>query len=176
MFSSRVGPAALNCCPQCASVLTVTEIGGRDRLVCFACEFVHWDNPKPVTATLVPMDGGLVLVKRKFPPFVDDWCLPGGFIEALESPEESAVREVKEETGLDITIDRLVGAFTPGKGINVIILVYLSNPPLGTMCPGDDASEVDCFAAAKLPSNVAFELHRKIIKDWFDKKLAPTCT
>ncbi len=77
-------------CPLCSSTLKVVEIGGRDRLGCVSCEFVHWDNPKPVTATLIPMESGLVLVKRKFEPFVGDWCLPGGFIEALETPEESA--------------------------------------------------------------------------------------
>jgi 8-oxo-dGTP diphosphatase len=120
------------------------------------------------------MDGGLVLVKRKFAPFIDDWCLPGGFIEALESPEESAIREVKEETGLDVIIDRLIGACTPGKGINVVILFYLAQPASGILSPGDDASEVRSFTAGKLPSNIAFELHRQVIKDWFDKKLAPT--
>jgi 8-oxo-dGTP diphosphatase len=171
MYSSRVGTSVLNCCPLCATLLTVTEIGGRDRLVCIACEFVHWDNPKPVTATLVPMGDALVLVRRKFPPYVDDWCLPGGFIEALESPAESAAREVEEETGLQVKIDRLVGAFSPGKGINVIILVYLAGNVQGEMIPGDDASEVNCFTANALPKNIAFELHRKVIKDWFDHKI-----
>ena len=65
------------------------------------------------------MDNGLVLVKRKFPPFINDWCLPGGFIEAHESPELSAIREVEEETGLKIELDRLISAHAPGKGINV---------------------------------------------------------
>ena len=139
-------------------------------MVCVACEFVHWDNPKPVTATLVPYKSGVVLVRRKFPPYVDDWCLPGGFIEALEGPEESAIREVEEETGLKIEIDRLLGAFTPGKGINVIILFYLARNVQGEMEPGDDASEVRSFGADELPQNIAFELHRKAIKNWFEHK------
>ena len=159
----------MNCCPLCANGLQVTEIGGRDRLVCPECEFVHWDNPRPVTATLVPMDGGLVLVKRKFPPFVNDWCLPGGFIEALESPEESAIREVEEETGLRIKIERLLGAYSPGKGINVVILLYLAKSAMGKLEAGDDASEVRLFQRAEIPSNVAFELHRQAIYDWFEK-------
>jgi len=171
MFSSRVGSLLLNCCPLCASELTVTEIGGRDRLVCLPCEFVHWDNPKPVTATLVPANEGIVLVKRKFPPFIDDWCLPGGFIEALEAPELSAIREVEEETGLKVQIDRLVGAYTQGKNINLIILVYLAKPVQGTMVPGDDASEVKSFAKDNLPSNIAFEIHRRVIKEWFENKV-----
>jgi ADP-ribose pyrophosphatase YjhB (NUDIX family) len=159
----------LNSCPLCATGLETTEIGGRDRLACPACEFINWDNPRPVTATLVPLDGGLVLVKRKFPPYVDDWCLPGGFIEALESPEESAIREVEEETGLKIKIDQLLGAYSPGKGINVVILLYLAKSAAGTLQAGDDASDVNRFSREAIPSNVAFELHRKAIYDWFAK-------
>lgn len=160
---------------MCATVLTITEIGGRDRLVCISCEFVHWDNPKPVTATIVPMGEGLVLVKRKYEPYVDDWCLPGGFMESKEQPEESAIREVCEETGLTVEIDRLLGAYSPGKGINVVILFYLAKPvsvTYGTsaMSPGDDASEVQCFARKELPPNVAFELHRRMIAEFFERK------
>jgi 8-oxo-dGTP diphosphatase len=117
------------------------------------------------------MNDGIVLVKRKFAPFIDDWCLPGGFIEALESPEESAIREVEEETGLTVEIDRLLGALSPGKSINVVILFYLAKPAKGMLVPGDDASEVGVFAEANLPKNIAFELHRRIIRQWFDYKL-----
>lgn len=155
------------CCPLCASELRVTAIGGRDRVVCITCEFVHWDNPKPVTATLVPIDGGLVLVKRRFEPYVDDWCLPGGFIEGYEQPEESAIREVLEETGLTVELDRLVGAYSPGRAINVIILFYLAKSAKGTMVAGDDASDVGIFQQENLPPNVAFELHRKMIAEFF---------
>jgi len=164
------GLSLLKTCPLCATELTVSAIGGKDRLVCLACEFVHWDNPKPVTATLVPMDNGLVLVKRKLPPFVDSWCLPGGFIEAFEAPEESAIREVEEETGLKVEMDRVIGAFAPGKGINVVILFYLAKPATGAMVPGDDASDVGCFTADNLPADIAFPLHHQMIRDWFANK------
>lgn len=137
-------------------------------MLCEVCEFVHWDNPKPVTATLVPTESGIVLVKRKYEPYVGDWCLPGGFMEAREEPEESAQREVFEETGLNVEIDRLLGAFSPGKGINVIILFYLAKLAKGSMVAGDDASEVAAFTKDQLPANVAFELHRRMIAQFFD--------
>jgi len=137
-------------------------------LVCEVCEFVHWDNPKPVTATLVPMDSGIVLVKRKYEPYVGDWCLPGGFMEAREEPEESAQREVFEETGLNVEIDRLLGAHSPGKGINVIILFYLAKPATGLMVAGDDASDVGAFKRDSLPANIAFELHRRMVAQFFE--------
>src|SRR5215813_14125919 len=168
LISPRAQLHQLKCCPLCAGSITTVEIGGRERLACSSCEFVHWDNPKPVTATLVPMDGGLVLVRRKFEPYVDYWCLPGGFMESTEHPEESAMREVFEETGLNIEVERLLGAYSPGRGINVVILFYLAKPASGEMVPGDDASDVHAFKQDELPHNIAFELHRKMISRWFE--------
>jgi ADP-ribose pyrophosphatase YjhB (NUDIX family) len=150
--------------------LTVIEIGGKDRLSCIECEFVHWDNPKPVTATVVPMNGGIVLVKRKFEPYVGYWCLPGGFIESAEHPAESAAREVLEETGLKVEVLRLLNADAPGRGINVVILFYLAVPKGGSLVPGDDASEVQVFQRNDLPDNIAFEMHRKMIASFFESE------
>ena len=113
------------------------------------------------------MDGGIVLVKRKFEPYVDDWCLPGGFIEGHEDPGESAAREVLEETGLVIEGARLVEAHAPGRGINVIILFYAASSASGTMVPGDDASDVNVFKEHELPPNIAFEWHRHMITRFF---------
>lgn len=171
MFFSRVSSLALKSCPLCAQDLQVSLINGRDRLICLSCEFVHWDNPIPVTATLIPSNGGIILVKRKYPPFVDDWCLPGGFIESNEEPEPSAIREVEEETGLKVNIERMIGAYAPGKGINVIILFYIGKSIGGVLQAGDDASAVDCFSKETLPPNIAFPLHRQMISKWFNDQL-----
>ncbi len=159
---------SLKCCPLCSSSLIAVEIGGRQRLACSLCQFVHWDNPKPVTATVVPLDGGLVLVKRKCEPCVGWWCLPGGFMEAGENPEQAARREVFEETGLTVEIDRLLDAQSPGYGLNVVILFYLAKPAAGNLVAGDDAIEVRAFKHDELPDNIAFELHRRMVRDWFD--------
>ncbi len=163
----------MNSCPLCAKTLQIAPIGGKDRLACTGsnCDFVHWDNPKPVTATLIPMDNGIVLVKRKFPPFVGDWCLPGGFMEATESPEESAAREVLEETGLEVEIDKLLSAHSPGRGINVLILFYLAKPANGIPIPGDDASEVSVFKVHELPKNICFDLHRQKVAQFFKQEV-----
>jgi len=171
MLFTRVNTIALKSCPSCAQVLQTSVINGRDRLVCFTCEFVHWDNPIPVTATIVPLDGGIVLVRRKYPPFVDDWCLPGGFIEANESPDYSAMREVEEETGLTVEIERMLSARAPGKGINIIILFYLAGKSKGILTPGDDASAAEIFSKGKVPQNIAFPLHQEMIDLWFNNQL-----
>lgn len=170
-LSPRIRNVPLKACPLCTSPVTPVAIGGRERLACTRCDFVHWDNPKPVTATLVPMDGGIVLVRRKYEPFVDWWCLPGGFMESSEHPEESAVREVFEETGLTIQVSKLLAAQSPGRGINVVILFYLAEPAEGILVPGDDASEVRSFKEHELPDNIAFDLHRNMISMFFRSSL-----
>lgn len=128
---------------------------------------MHWDNPKPVTATLVALESGLVLVQRKYEPFVGDWCLPGGFIEHSEHPAESAAREVFEETGLIIDDPQLIAAGAPGHGINVVIMFYLAKPIGGALLAGDDASDARAFKHDELPANVAFELHRNMVRRFF---------
>jgi ADP-ribose pyrophosphatase YjhB (NUDIX family) len=171
MLFTRVNTIAVKSCPSCAQELQISMVNGRERLVCFNCEFVHWDNPIPVTATIVPLNGGIVLVRRKYPPFIDDWCLPGGFIEAHESPEHSAIREVEEETGLKVEIARMLSAHSPGKGINIIILFYLATNVSGNPEAGDDASAVQIFSKETLPKNIAFPLHNEMISKWFDKQV-----
>lgn len=157
-------------CPLCASTLKISAIGGKDRLACIVCEFVHWNNPKPVTATLVTMGEKLVLVKRRFEPFIGDWCLPGGFIEDSEHPEESAIREVQEEAGINVEITKLVGATAPGRNINVVILFYLARYVSGELIAGDDASDVGAFSEAELPANICFDLHRQMVSRYFAQK------
>ena len=163
-----LGSKKLKSCPYCSIHLSIVEIGGKDRLACSECEFVHWNNPKPVTATVIAHEGGIVLVRRKFEPFVGDWCLPGGFIEAAEHPAESACREVLEETGLVVEVEKLLDAGAPGRGINVIILFYEARATGGRLEAGDDASEVRSFKQEELPENIAFEMHRQTIKRWFE--------
>ncbi len=158
-----------NNCPICTTRLVILPIGGKNRQSCQNCDFVNWDNPKPVTAVIVPMNSGIVLVKRKYEPFIGDWCLPGGFMEANESPIEGAIREVYEETGLNIEIDQLIEVTSPGRNINVIILFYLSKIATGNPIAGDDASEVNCFKHNELPVNIAFDLHKRLIDNYLAK-------
>lgn len=91
-------------------------------------------------------------------------------MESGEEPEEAAAREVFEETGLEVEISRLLGAYSPGRGINVLILFYLGHARGGKMRPGDDASAVRAFKKGELPSNICFDLHRKLIGQFFNEK------
>jgi len=110
-------------------------------------------------------DGSVVLVKRLSPPFRDFYPIPGGFVEYGETIEEAAVREAKEETGLDVKIERLVGVYSdPDRDPrgHIITVAYLAEEIGGRLRPSSDAREIKAFR--KIPSKPAFD-HRKILHD-----------
>ena len=62
----------------------------------------EYRNPALTVDTIIVKDGQVVLIKRLNNPYMDHWAIPGGFVEYGEKVEDAAVREAKEETGLDI--------------------------------------------------------------------------
>jgi NADH pyrophosphatase NudC (nudix superfamily) len=109
-------------CPLCRTALVTREHGGRPRLACPACEFVHWRNPIPVVAAIVERAGRIVLVRGVGRP--PTWYgLVAGFLETGETPEEAVMREVAEEIGIDARRGDFVGSY-PFERLNQIIFVY----------------------------------------------------
>jgi ADP-ribose pyrophosphatase YjhB (NUDIX family) len=107
----------------------------------------------------------LLLVKRRVAPKAGMWCLPGGFVESGEKPEQAAVRELREETGLAGRINALIGVTTsPGTFYKSILLLgYLVTCFSGSPVAGDDASDVKFFDINHLP-DIAFESHQSFIR------------
>ncbi len=113
-------------CPMCASALawqSRAEDGGDvSRLRCTACDFTHWNNPTPVLAGIVELDGKILLARnaawtgRRF-------ALITGFMEAGETPEEGVTREILEETSLEVTALKLIGVYD-FKRMNQVIIAY----------------------------------------------------
>ena len=161
-------------CPLCGHGLTEQLVCERFRLACSSqsCRFVHWDNPKPVAVCLVETANGIVLTKRRYPPQVGTWCLPGGFVEAHEDAELAAVREVLEETGLVVVIVRLLAVYSPIQGANEVILVYHARPVGGALLAGEEVLDVAAFAAGELPDDIGFPQHAEIINNWFKGEYA----
>ncbi|HEX5047036.1 MAG TPA: NUDIX domain-containing protein [Gammaproteobacteria bacterium] len=109
-------------CPLCRTPLVKAHRGGLDRLACPACDFVHWRNPVPVVGAIVERAGCVVLVHGLGRP--PHWFgLVAGFLETGESPADCALREVKEELGLDATFGAFIGIY-PFARLNQIIFVY----------------------------------------------------
>eukprot|EP01037_Dinobryon_pediforme_P011124 gene11124-11205_t len=117
---------AVRFCPHCATELqpiTLAEDGGdKERLRCPACGWTHWNNPTPVLAAIVEIDGKVLLARNAAWPG-KMFALITGFMEAGESPQEGIAREVKEETNLDVQSATLVGAYEFLR-MNQVIIAY----------------------------------------------------
>ncbi len=122
-------------------------------------------NPFPTVDIIIKYMGGIVLIRRKNPP--PGWALPGGFVDYGETLEDAAVREAREETGLDVRLLRQFHSYSdPGRDprFHTISTVFLAEAA-GQALAGDDAAEIGVFSAAELPDNLAFD-HRQILEDY----------
>ncbi len=124
-------------------------------------------NPLPTVDLIIEVEGGIILIKRKNPP--PGWALPGGFVDYGESLESAAVREAREETGLEVRLLRQFHTYSePGRDprFHTITTVYIATAE-GTPRAGDDAGEVGIFRRENLPDEIAFD-HREILTDYFE--------
>ncbi|GMT48052.1 MAG: NUDIX hydrolase [bacterium] len=126
-------------------------------------------NPLPTVDLIIEYNSGIILIKRKNPPY--GWALPGGFVDYGESLEAAAVREAREETGLDVHLVRQFHAYSEPERdsrFHTITVVYIARAK-GIPRAGDDAADVGVFAGDKLPEDIAFD-HRDILMDYFEKR------
>lgn len=124
-------------------------------------------NPFPTVDIIIEMEnGGIVLIERKNPP--PGWALPGGFVDYGESLETAAVREAREETGLDVQLIGQLGAYSaPDRDPRQHTITYVFIAQAGGQPRGmDDAARADIFFEDRLPSPLAFD-HAKILEDYY---------
>ena len=126
-------------------------------------------NPLPTVDIIIEYNKGIVLIKRKNPP--DGWALPGGFVDYGESLEAAAVREAKEETGLEVELVRQFHTYSdPGRDPrhHTITSVLIAKAK-GKAVAGDDAQDIGIFRKDNLPEQIVFD-HRDIINDYFTER------
>ena len=140
----------------------------RLREVCPKCGNIAFRNAKPAVGLLIERDGALLLVRRERAPYKGYWDIPGGFLEADEPPEKGALREAREETGLRIKLDRLIGLYHDKSGDDYTFNAYYAAHVVGGReQAGDDASDVRWFRLSKIPTRLAFPNHtRAVMRDW----------
>ena len=134
---------------------------------CGQCGNTVWifRNPAPTTDIVIEIDGGIVLIRRKNPPH--GWALPGGFIDYGEKAEDAAVREAREETGLEIVITDLLGVYSdPARDPrgHTLTVVFVARGH-GVPAPADDAEDLMIVDPENLPYPIAFD-HSQIIADY----------
>jgi 8-oxo-dGTP diphosphatase len=122
-------------------------------------------GPSPTVDVVIALPGDrVVLVRRKHPP--PGWAMPGGFVEVGETLEAAAVREAREETGLEVRLEELLYVYSDPRRdprrhtLAAVFLGRAAGEPRG----GDDAAEARAFSWAALPSPLAFD-HAEILAD-----------
>lgn len=133
---------------------------------CEACGFVLYLNPASAAAGVVLDERDRVLlVKRRIEPFRGYWALPAGYQEYDEPPEATAVREVREESGIEVRVVRLLDLIfvpdDPRKPANVAI--FLCRVEGGILRAGTDAGDAGWFALDALPAEIGFDNNRRIL-------------
>lgn len=139
-------------CPQCGGVLAkrLLKPGEPERLVCRACGFVFYIDPKLATIAVVPLDGGVVMVRRSIDPGYGLWVVPGGFVDVGEPVEEAVVRETLEEARLAVRVERLLNVYSY-RDSSTVVVAYLTKYLGGELAAGDEALEARVFAPAEIP-------------------------
>ncbi|PWB74756.1 NUDIX hydrolase [candidate division GN15 bacterium] len=170
LFARKAHHCGYTFCPLCGKPLEEALLDGHRRLRCpdESCGFVFYQNPIPAAGAIIVQDDSILLVKRAHPPRIGWWCIPAGFMEWSEHPEQTAVREVREETGLDIKLKSFFEVYTgvDDPRSNAVLLLYLADIVGGTLQASDDALEVQFFPFDALPGQIAFESHRRACADY----------
>ena len=125
-----------------------------------------YKNPVPTVDIIITTGDKIVLIRRKNEPL--GWAIPGGFIDFGESAENAAIREAKEETGLDVELTGLLGVYSDPKRdprTHTISTVFLAKAQ-GTPKADDDALDIGLFDKDNLPEEIVFD-HKKILEDFF---------
>ncbi len=155
-------------CPQCGGPLAnrLLKAGDPERLVCTACGFVFYIDPKLAAIALVPLDGGLVLVRRAIDPGYGLWVVPGGFVDAGEPVQEAVVRETLEETHLTVRVKRLFNVYSY-RNHRTVVLAFLTEYLKGELAAGDETLEARVFRPQEIPwEKIAFSSTRDALREY----------
>lgn len=157
-------------CLMCGAPMEVQRLEGREREQCPACGWVYYLHLKLGAGVLVVHEGRLLLLKRAHHPWKGAWNLPAGYVEVDESPEQAAMREVREETGLEVALDRLLGNyfFDDDPRGNGLLAVFLGRPVSGELTVTDETAEYGYFSPDELPDPLCGAAHDQLILSWAD--------
>lgn len=140
-------------CPMCTTHLSIGIFDGVSRMYCENCGFILFRNPSPSAGVVAVKDNRIVMIKRGRPPSKGKWAFPSGFIELGETPEEAALREMEEESGVTGEIMDLIGVFYELSEVwgDLLVITYLVKVTGGELRAGDDADDVRLFSKEEIP-------------------------
>jgi ADP-ribose pyrophosphatase YjhB (NUDIX family) len=155
-------------CPACgaATALRTLKPGDPPRAVCGGCSKVHYTGPRLAAGAVCTLGGRIVLVRRSIEPGYGLWVYPGGFVDIGESPRDAAVREAREEAGVDLRLGGLLGVYHNAERA-VVVVVYTGEVVKGAPTARDEALEARLFARREIPwDELAFSSTREALRDF----------
>jgi 8-oxo-dGTP diphosphatase len=163
-------------CPACGGGLgqRMLKAGDPLRLVCEQCGFVFYIDPKVAVGTIIRTeDSRLVLVRRAIDPGYGLWVFPGGYVDRGEEVTAAAVREAREEAGLDVRLDGLVNVYSyPGRPL--IIIVYAATAIGGSLCTDEECLEAALFTPDDIPwRSLAFRSTNEALREYLAGRIRP---
>lgn len=163
------GMKKLNYCYKCGGELESREHEQRERYYCSGCEEIRYRNSIPVAGVFAVKDDEVVMIKRGGQPHIGKWSYPAGYLEYDEKPEEGAVRELREETGLE----------ADKKDLKLVTTIHLEHPDKyvvgnayaidfrkleGALKAGSDAEDARFWTVKEMRSRVSEFESPKIIE------------
>ena len=156
-------------CPQCGKPLVLKQLDREKVRYCESCEFTFWYKSKPVVSIILHESDKILMLQRANEPFKGYWVLPGGFTSYWETAEVAIKREVEEEVGSEIKLEKIVGTYLEDmdpRGLHLDIIFA------GTTKDKVKISNEDMnwhfFAYEELPELIAYR-HKEAINDWYKK-------
>jgi ADP-ribose pyrophosphatase YjhB (NUDIX family) len=156
-------------CPVCGSALEprVLKAADPERLVCasITCGFIFYLDPKVAVGTIIRTgDDRIVLVRRAIEPGYGKWVFPGGYVDRGEEVTSAAIREAREEAGLEVRLEGLIGIYSyPGR--TPVIIVYAATAVGGTIEIDEESLEARAFAMDEIPwEDLAFRSTREALE------------
>ncbi len=138
---------------------------------CASCGRSTYLNPLPVAVILVPVEAGLMLVRRGVAPAIGKLALPGGYVGQGETWQEAGAREVWEETGLTLDPAQIEDFRVLSAPDNTILIFGIARPyaaaELPVFVPTNETSERVIIYA---PQELAFGLHEQAVGEFFGKQ------
>jgi NADH pyrophosphatase NudC (nudix superfamily) len=153
-------------CLKCGDELKEKLVDGEPRMGCPSCDYVFFDNPVPIAALILLSGDKLLMVRRKIDP-PGRYAAIAGYLEKDESAEEAAVREAKEETGLDVIVDRVIGTYSCRTiGMNAVYISCLARIAGGELILGPEIADAKYFSWDELPPYRPGSPLSRALADW----------
>ena len=153
-------------CSYCGHPFEVDQAWPR---LCATCGNTSFVNPLPVSVVLLPVDDGLLVVRRNIAPQIGQLALPGGYINRGESWQQAGARELLEETGIVIQPEDLREFRVKSAPTGTTLLVFgvapaMRSQDLPPFLPNEETQDVDVLTA---PQELAFSTHTETVQEYF---------